>query len=47
MAALADRRMGKVEPISMRAKGVVKEDKPLGRLCMICNSFFYEFRVIL
>ncbi len=25
---------------------IYTEDKPLGRLCKICNTFFYEFRVI-
>ncbi len=26
---------------------IYTEDKPLGRLCKMCNTFFYEFRVIL
>ncbi len=37
-------------PVSDSAKQrglMYTEDKPLGRLCKICNPFFYEFRLTL
>ncbi len=34
--------------VCLRQRGLIyTENKPLGRLCKMCNPFFYEFRVIL
>ncbi len=33
--------------VGLKKSGLIyTENKPLGRLCKMCNPFFYEFRVV-